>query len=59
MTSSSRRAIQLLGIGAVLIAIAAARNADPTFAEDVAPILYKNCASCHRTGGLAPFSVVE
>ena len=22
--------------------------ADPTFAEDVAPILYRNCASCHR-----------
>jgi hypothetical protein len=36
-----------------------AHNADPTFAEDVAPILYKNCTSCHHTGGLAPFSLVE
>jgi len=37
----------------------AARDTDPTFAEDVAPILYKNCTSCHHTGGLGPFSLVE
>lgn len=37
----------------------AARDADPTFAEDVAPILYKNCTSCHHTGGLGPFSLIE
>ena len=36
----------------------AATTADPTYAEDVAPILFKNCASCHRTGGQAPFSVL-
>ncbi|MEO7362072.1 MAG: hypothetical protein ABI120_17205 [Gemmatimonadaceae bacterium] len=34
-------------------------QADPTFAEDVAPILFKNCTSCHHTGGLGPFSLVE
>ena len=34
-------------------------RADPTFAEDVAPILFKNCTSCHHTGGLGPFSLVE
>jgi len=39
--------------------ISAANLADPTFAEDVAPIVYKNCVSCHRTGGIAPFSLVE
>ena len=38
--------------------LAASHLADPTF-SDVAPILYKNCASCHRSGGLAPFSVIE
>ncbi|MBC8089487.1 MAG: cytochrome c [Phycisphaerae bacterium] len=37
----------------------AARDAEPTFAEDIAPILYKNCTSCHHTGGLGPFSLVE
>lgn len=25
-------------------------SADPTFSKDVAPILYKNCVSCHRPG---------
>ena len=36
-----------------------ARAADPTFAEDVAPILYKNCTVCHHDGGMAPFSLVN
>src|SRR5262249_18395587 len=26
----------------------------PTFSKDVAPILYKNCASCHRPGDIGP-----
>jgi len=37
----------------------AAHGAEPTYAEDVAPILYKNCATCHRPGGLGPFSVLD
>ena len=36
-----------------------AHAADPTYAEDVAPILFKNCAACHRDGGMAPFSVLD
>jgi mono/diheme cytochrome c family protein len=36
-----------------------ARGADPTYAEDVAPILFRNCAGCHRPGGMAPFSVLN
>ena len=36
-----------------------ARDADPTFAKDVAPILYRNCTTCHRPGGLGPFSLIE
>ena len=36
-----------------------ARTADPTFAEDVAPILYRNCTSCHHPGGLGPFSLLD
>ena len=34
----------------------------PTFAKDVAPILYKNCVRCHREGGVAgsvPFDTYE
>ncbi len=30
----------------------------PTYAEVVAPILMKNCANCHREGGIAPFSLL-
>jgi hypothetical protein len=30
----------------------------PTFARDVAPILYRNCTSCHRPGEIAPMSLL-
>ena len=30
----------------------------PTFAKDVAPILYKNCVGCHRPGEIAPMSLL-
>ncbi len=39
------------------VAQALAPPAAPTFARDVAPILYQNCVSCHRTGQVAPFSL--
>ncbi len=37
---------------------AAEIGAVPTFAHDIAPILYRNCAACHRPGGVGPFSVL-
>jgi mono/diheme cytochrome c family protein len=45
-------------VGIAFVAMALTRHADPTFAEDVAPVFFKNCASCHRTGGQAPFSIL-
>jgi len=39
-------------------ASAAAQGAAPTYAKDVAPILYKNCTSCHRPGEIAPMSLL-
>jgi hypothetical protein len=30
----------------------------PTFTKEVAPILYKNCASCHRPGEIGPMSLL-
>ena len=30
----------------------------PAFDKDIAPIIYKNCAVCHRTGEVAPFSLL-
>ena len=36
----------------------AATAATPTFNQDIAPILYANCATCHRPGEVAPFSLL-
>ena len=33
--------------------------ATPTFATDVAPIIYGNCATCHRPGQSAPFALLS
>jgi tetratricopeptide (TPR) repeat protein/mono/diheme cytochrome c family protein len=30
----------------------------PTFTRDIAPLLFQQCASCHRPGGTAPFSLL-
>ena len=30
----------------------------PTFDKDIAPIVFKNCAVCHRSGEVAPFSLL-
>ena len=32
-------------------------TAVPTYYKDVAPILRKNCISCHVAGGIAPFAL--
>lgn len=31
----------------------------PEWSKDIAPIIYNKCASCHRTGGVAPFSLTS
>ncbi|HEV8447355.1 MAG TPA: hypothetical protein VGQ44_11055 [Gemmatimonadaceae bacterium] len=65
MPSRLIRAAQLSAlVPAALVAVAFARqssprHAAPTFSKDVAPIIYKNCASCHHPGGLGPFSLVD
>src|SRR4051812_24867908 len=38
---------------------ASARAAGPTFTKDVAPIVFNNCATCHRAGEVAPFSLTS
>ena len=49
----------LLAAGRAPIAVVSAeRSAAPTFAKDVAPILYRNCVSCHRAGESAPMSLM-
>lgn len=34
-------------------------SAPVTFSRDVAPIFYKNCATCHRPGEIAPMSLMS
>ncbi len=48
--------IALLALAAVGAPAGAAEV--PTFAADVAPILYDECASCHRPGDIAPMSLL-
>jgi hypothetical protein len=48
----------LLASFATSAALAAPAAPVPTFSKDVAPILYKNCASCHRPGEIAPMSLL-
>src|SRR5215813_3072722 len=45
------------GILVVLLA-GSASAATPTFNTQIAPILFQNCATCHRPGQVAPFSLL-
>jgi mono/diheme cytochrome c family protein len=50
-----------IGFGALLCAAAPIRleaQPAPTFTKDVAPIVFANCASCHRPGQMAPMSLL-
>ena len=53
-------AIVLLGIVALAAVAFSAptSSAAPTFNKDIAPILYANCATCHRPGEVAPFPLL-
>ena len=31
----------------------------PTWASDIAPLIYRNCVECHRPGQVAPFSLLN
>jgi mono/diheme cytochrome c family protein len=49
------RIVALAGLlpAAYFTGAAAADPSAPTFSKDVAPILFKNCATCHGAGGIA------
>ena len=54
----------LIGVCAALLGVASMASAGaaagtPTFAKDVAPILYENCVACHRPNHLAPMSLIS
>lgn len=39
--------------------VTAAVSVPPTFATDVAPLVYQHCVECHRPGGVAPFALTD
>ncbi|MGD1097329.1 MAG: tetratricopeptide repeat protein [Bryobacteraceae bacterium] len=43
----------------VLLTCAFAHAAPPTFAHDIAPIVYQYCAPCHRPGEMSPFPLLR
>src|SRR5262245_48013942 len=61
-----RKAYQIgiitISLAAVSIFLTAANKPEAnkvTFTRDVAPILYKSCAECHRAGEIAPMSLMS
>ncbi|HEY1949597.1 MAG TPA: hypothetical protein VGG97_21485 [Bryobacteraceae bacterium] len=48
----------IIAAGSVLLSALHAFATVPTFNKDIAPILYQNCATCHRPGEVAPFSLL-
>jgi hypothetical protein len=58
MLSRNRIRIAVAIIGCLALWSSCGEPKDATFNEDVAPILYKHCVSCHRPDGAAPFSLM-
>jgi hypothetical protein len=62
----ARQGAFLAGVGVLALGAVSAKTAripekaraKVTFAKDVASIIYKNCATCHHPGEVAPFSLV-
>src|SRR5258707_9304968 len=52
-----RSALLLAVFGALALVVLGSAASGPTYNRDVAPILDAKCASCHRLGGIAPFSL--
>ena len=46
-----------IGAAALVARAGGTSSSGPTYYRDVAPILDSKCASCHRLGGIAPFSL--
>src|SRR5258708_6887620 len=48
----------VLSAAALAQATSAGPTSTPTFSRDIAPVVYRACATCHRAGGDGPFSLV-
>lgn len=57
----SRVILLMFGFASIaMLTVAAGRSnvSKVTFTKDIAPILYNNCAECHRPGEIAPMSLL-
>ena len=45
-------------LGILSIILISSCSSGPTFSEDIAPILAKNCSGCHNPEGIGPFSLL-
>src|SRR5215467_16035079 len=54
-----RVACLFVGSLAVVASAYAAPANVPTFSKDVAPIMFNNCATCHRAGEVAPMTLTS
>src|SRR5215471_3713156 len=57
-SAMTRTLVALAVAGFVGQAVSASAQSTPTFSKDVAPILYKNCANCHRAGEIGPMALL-
>ena len=59
----SERSLRMAALLVIAFTASAANPAEPskdvTFYRDIAPIVYRNCAPCHRPGESAPFSLLS
>src|SRR5690349_16231939 len=53
----NKRIVSVAALGAAMLT-AGESAATATYSKDVAPIFYKNCASCHRPGDIAPMALL-
>jgi len=56
---SRLRVVIWLSLLAAVARLMAADRPAPTFAADVAPIVYNHCSTCHRPGQAAPFPLLS
>ncbi len=52
------RFVMIVGLVSSWAARVSGEQMTPTFTKDVAPILFANCSSCHRSGEIGPFSLL-
>jgi hypothetical protein len=56
---SLMKILEVTTIAMCMSAAAWARAAPVTFSREIAPLVYKNCTTCHRSGEAAPFPLIS